>query len=129
MIIGLGVDLVEVNRVERLFDRYGNRFAQRILAPSEYEEFARTGQPARFLAKRFSVKEACVKALGTGFSAGVRFRDIAVGHDAAGAPRLELHGPARERLWTIGGSATLVSLSDERRNVVAVVLVQATPPA
>ena len=65
MIVGLGVDIVELERIARTFRRFGGKFAERILAPAELERLP--GEPAAFLASRFAVKEAAVKALGTGF--------------------------------------------------------------
>ena len=84
LIHGIGTDIVRIARMEDNVDRYGARFARRMLAPEEMKEYELSRQPARFLAKRFAAKEAAAKALGTGFSQGVGLRDIAVAHEAAG---------------------------------------------
>jgi holo-[acyl-carrier protein] synthase len=126
MIIGVGVDIVSVERIERLHRRYGERFSTRILAPGEQARLA-TGVPvAPFLAKRFAAKEALSKALGTGFSDGVRFADIEVFNDPRGRPGIRLTGAADQRARELGVAAIHVSLADERQYAVAqVVLVGA----
>ena len=78
MILGIGTDLVSVARIARLHQRYGDAFSRRILAPSELLELPTAAAPAHFLAKRFAVKEAVVKALGCGFGNGVAPRQIAL---------------------------------------------------
>lgn len=121
MILGIGTDLVSVTRIARLHERYGIAFARRILAPSELLELPKARHPAHFLAKRFAVKEALVKALGCGFGNGVAPRQIALAHDVAGAPCLQLSGAAAERLTALDARAQ-VSLSDERDYALAFVV-------
>jgi holo-[acyl-carrier protein] synthase len=92
MIFGIGTDIVQISRIQNSLDRYGERFARRILGGEELVDFQRTLHPARFLARRFAAKEAVVKAYGTGFTQGITFQDIVVSHDAAGKPLLVLSG-------------------------------------
>lgn len=123
MIFGIGTDIVQVSRIQKSLDRYGELFARRILAEAELEDFRRTLHPARFLARRFAAKEALAKAYGTGFSGGLTFRDIAVSHDTAGKPVLVLAGRAAELQRELGIGADFVSISDEREYAVAFVTV------
>lgn len=118
---GIGTDIVRIARMEEDLRRYGKRFAQRILAPAELEEFHGSRMPARFLAKRFAAKEAAVKALGTGFSQGIGLRDITVGHEAAGRPYLIYEGRARHFCRDLGVTASHLSIADEVEYAVAFV--------
>ena len=121
MIFGIGTDIVRVSRIQRGLDRYGERFARRILAGQELDDFQRTLHPARFLARRFAAKEAVVKAYGTGFTRGMTFQDIVVSHDAAGKPMLLLSGRALELQQEMGIGETFISISDEQEYAVAFV--------
>ena len=94
MIFGIGTDIVRVTRMQRSLERYGQRFAERILAAEELAEFSLEARKAHFLAKRFAAKEAAAKAMGTGFRDGLALRHIAVGHDALGKPQLIFSGKA-----------------------------------
>lgn len=123
MIFGIGTDIVQVSRIQKSLDRYGELFARRILAEAELEDFRRTLHPARFLARRFAAKEALAKAFGTGFTDGLSFQDIAVTHDAAGKPMLALAGRAVELQREMGIGEDFISISDEREYAVAFVTV------
>lgn len=123
MIRGLGVDLVETARVAAALERFGRRFAERVLASGELEDYLASPRPAHFLARRFAAKEAMVKALGTGFRAGISPRDIAVVHDEAGRPAIACSGLAAE-LMRRQGLTALVSLSDERHYALACVVLE-----
>lgn len=117
--LGIGVDLVEIARIERALEKSGERLARRILCDSEYEDFASSNRPAVFLAKSFAVKEAVSKALGTGISQGVRFHDISLTRLPSGQPQVKLDGAALKRLAEIGAQRMLVSISDEAGLVIA----------
>jgi holo-[acyl-carrier protein] synthase len=121
MIHGIGTDIVQVSRIRDSLDRFGERFARRVLAPQEWVRFAATAHPAHFLAKRFAAKEAAAKALGTGFRDGLGLRDIVIVNDARGRPGLEFHGRARELGEAFDIGECFVSISDEREYAVAFV--------
>jgi holo-[acyl-carrier protein] synthase len=127
-IAGIGTDLVEVARLAGALERYGERFGERILGPSELEEWRRCGCSPRFLAKRFAAKEAAAKALGTGFRNGIRFCDIQVVHDALGKPALAFAAAAESRARQLGVVASELSISDERNYALAFVVLVTTPP-
>jgi holo-[acyl-carrier protein] synthase len=131
MIVGMGSDLVDVRRIERMIARYGERFLDRIFTA---EERARSDCRARRVesyAKRFAAKEACAKALGTGFRAGVFFRDLGVVNIRSGRPTMRLTGGAAERLAALmpAGSAAQIdiTLTDEGPLAQAVVIISAIP--
>ena len=86
MIFGIGTDLIRIERLQGSIERFGARFARRILMPEELAIYERTRQPARFLAMRFAGKEAVAKALGTGFAYGIWVRDIGIVHNERGRP-------------------------------------------
>ena len=124
MIFGIGTDIVRVARMQQDLDRFGERFAERILTENEMQEFRRNASKANFLARRFAAKEAAVKALGTGFSQGVQLHDIEVGHDAQGKPLLELRGRAREFMREKSIAISHISLADEQDHAVAFVTLE-----
>ena len=124
MIFGIGTDIVRVARMQQDLDRYGERFAERILTANELQEFHRNTGKANFLARRFAAKEAAVKALGTGFSNGVLLHDIEVAHDAQGKPLLQFHGRARELLQEKSIVVAHISLADEQDHAVAFVTLE-----
>src|SRR5579872_5489175 len=97
-IVGIGTDITEIDRVADLMTRYGDRFLNRVFTPQEVEYCTRRRVPEMHLAGRFAPKEAAMKALGTGHSRGVLWRDIEVLRRRGEAPRLEFHGAAARRL-------------------------------
>jgi holo-[acyl-carrier protein] synthase len=110
MIVGLGLDVVELSRIERTLGRFGEAFSRRILTPAERDW--RGGRlTAPTLAGCFAAKEAAVKALGTGFSGGIGFQCLEILPDALGRPVLRLSGPARERASEIGADAFHISIT------------------
>lgn len=128
MIFGIGTDIVRVARMQRNLERYGEKFAQRLLTEHELKEFLQTPNKAHYLARRFAAKEAAVKAMGTGFADGIHVRDIGVVHDANGKPLLEFHGQALEFLRRHGICAANVSLADEEDHAVAFVTLECDGP-
>ena len=118
MIFGIGTDIVAVQRMRDALDRHGERFADRILAAGEREDFAAAADPARFLAKRFAAKEAFGKALGTGVAVPATLHAIAVAHDELGKPAYTFAPPLASHMVEHTLAAHL-SLSDERDYVVA----------
>ncbi len=131
MIVGIGTDIVHIPRIEACLKRFGPRFPERVLTPDERDEMPAFGPGSwRFLAKRFAVKEAAAKALGTGFRQGVRMCEIGLGHDALGRPRLRFLGATLKRARLAGVTDCHVSLSDEREFCIAfVTLVTGTADA
>ena len=101
MILGIGTDLVDVERIEKVIERHGERFIARIFTPAERARAERRANPAATYAKRFAAKEACAKALGTGLRTGVFWRDIGVVNLPSGRPTLKLSGGALARLKAI----------------------------
>ncbi|MHB8623445.1 MAG: holo-ACP synthase [Sulfuricaulis sp.] len=126
MIFGIGTDIVCVGRMRQDLDRYGLRFAERILAPGELLDFQQNANQANFLARRFAAKEAAAKAMGTGFSHGVQLRDIEVTHDPHGKPMLEFHGQAKTFIQEKHVTVAHISLADEQDHAVAFVTLEAT---
>jgi holo-[acyl-carrier protein] synthase len=121
MIIGIGTDIVQIDRIRQALDRQGERFAARILCADELDRFNEKNQSAHYLAKRFAAKEAASKALGTGIGS-VSWQDMTVLNDVHGAPVITLQGKAKERMETLGASQISVSLSDEVNYAVAFVV-------
>ncbi|MBL6945246.1 MAG: holo-ACP synthase [Rhodospirillales bacterium] len=129
MILGLGTDLCDIQRIERSLARFGERFTVRVYTDLERRKAARRPRPASVFAQCFAAKEACTKALGTGLRRGVFLRDIEVGNENSGKPFLRLTGGALRRLQEItprGMSAQIdVSLTDEYPLAHAIVIISA----
>jgi holo-[acyl-carrier protein] synthase len=129
MILGVGTDLLDLRRIERTLARFGERFLVRVYTANERERCHRRGNPVACLGQRYAAKEACAKALGTGFRDGVFWRDIEVGVLASGKPVIRLAGGARKRLAALtpaGRQARVdLSLTDEYPFAQAVVVISA----
>lgn len=123
MIIGLGLDVVELQRIKRLIERYGAAFLDRILTPEEQQHVP--PHPTAYVAARFAAKEAAVKALGTGFSQGIGLQHIAVHNAPSGQPELRLYGPAAARMASLGATRAHLSLTHGRDTAAAVVILEA----
>lgn len=123
-IIGLGTDIVEVARIEGVIKRSADSLAKRILTKNEFKQFQQQAQPARFLAKRFAVKEAAAKALGTGIRNGLAFNQFEVSNDALGKPQLTLLGEANQLAQRMKVTHIHVSITDERHYAVATVIIE-----
>jgi len=121
MIFGIGTDIVRVARMQKNIERYGEKFAERILTHDELEEFRVENRKAHFLAKRFAAKEATSKAMGTGFRDGLMLHHIGVTHDSAGKPQLVFTEDAAEFIRIHGINSFHVSLADEEDHAVAFV--------
>lgn len=124
MIAGIGIDLTTISRIEQAHLRFGDRLAKRILNDCEIEAYSQHNSPARFLAKRFAVKEAAVKALGTGERQGVLLKDFYLQHDKLGKPVLMVTGVAKQRCEQLGIHHFWVSLTDEGDQVAAFVVLE-----
>jgi len=124
MIFGIGTDIVRVERIQADLERFGERFAERILTAAEMQEFRGNASKPNFLARRFAAKEAAVKAMGTGFSNGIQLHDIEVTHDPQGKPLLNFHGRAQQFLHEKRITVAHISLADEQDNAVAFVTLE-----
>jgi holo-[acyl-carrier protein] synthase len=132
MILGIGSDLVDVRRIERVIARHGERFLARIYTDIERAKADRRANRFETYAKRFAAKEACAKALGTGLRAGVFWRDMGVVNLASGQPTMRLTGGALKRLQAImpaGCEARIdVTITDEGPMAHALVIISAVAP-
>ncbi len=124
MIHGIGSDIVEYARIESMWNRYGLRFARRILSERELPEFRTHANPARLVAKRFAAKEAFAKAVGSGLRDPVSLRRISITHDGLGKPVLQFDAVLRTHLAQLGITAHHLSISDERNMIVAFVVLE-----
>jgi holo-[acyl-carrier protein] synthase len=133
MIIGVGSDLVDIRRVERVIARHGERFLSRIFTDNERARAERRAKSAETYAKRFAAKEACSKALGTGIRKGVWWRDMGVVNLPGGRPTMQLTGGALKRLEALtpaGFEARIdVTITDEYPIAQALVIITAVPRA
>lgn len=125
MILGLGMDLVSLPRMERSLDRFGDRFLERMLTPAERAALpASAAARTAYVSGRFAAKEAAVKALGTGFARGIGIKDVEVLSLPSGQPTLRFHGAAAARAAELGARAAHLSLSHEREVAGAVVVLE-----
>ena len=131
MILGLGSDLSDIRRIQESLDRFGDRFKQRVFTELERTRSDRKPDAAASYAKRFAAKEACSKALGTGFRRGVFWRDMGVANMPSGAPTMALTNGALKRLQEItpaGHRAVVhVTLTDDHPYAQAFVIIEAVP--
>ncbi|TPW32000.1 holo-ACP synthase [Pararhizobium mangrovi] len=131
MIIGLGSDLIDIRRVERTLERFGERFTHRCFTPIEREKSDRRRNRAASYAKRFAAKEACSKALGTGLAQGVLWRDMGVVNLPGGKPTMDLVGGAAKRLAALMPEghvpAIHVTITDDFPLAQAFVVIEALP--
>jgi len=129
MILGIGTDLCDIRRIEKTLERFGERFLMRLFAESERAKAARRPNPASSLAQSFAAKEACAKALGTGFRQGVFWRDMVVANHPTGQPYMRISGGAEARLRALtppGMTAHVhVTQTDEYPFANAVVIIEA----
>ena len=133
MIIGIGSDLIDIRRVEKTLERFGERFVRRVFTAVEQRKSEGRRLRAASYAKRFAAKEACAKALGTGMRAGVFWRDMGVVNLRSGKPTMALTGGAAARLAALlpAGSAAVihVTITDEYPLAQAFVIIEAVPQA
>lgn len=126
MIFGVGTDLVELSRVAETYERFGDRFVDRLLMGEEKELFRKHKWPARFLAMRFAGKEATVKAMGTGFAHGVWIRDVGIVNDPRGRPLVIWSERGRAVCDDLGIGEGHVSLTDDAGLILAFAVVMRT---
>jgi holo-[acyl-carrier protein] synthase len=133
MIIGIGSDLIDIRRMERVLERHGERFIERVFTATERAKAERRQQRVATYAKRFAAKEACAKALGTGIRDGVFWRDMGVVNLRSGRPTMQLSGGAQKRLDALippGCEARIdLTITDEWPLAQAFVVISAVPKA
>ena len=131
MIIGLGSDLIDIRRVERSLERFGRRFTDRIFTEVERAKSDRRKERAASYAKRFAAKEACAKALGTGLSRGVFWRDMGVVNLPGGKPTMQLSGGAAQHLDSMTPAGMIcaihLTITDDYPLAQAFVVIEALP--
>jgi len=124
VIFGIGVDIAETARVEKLSAKFGQRFARRILTADELLEFERRKHSSSYLATRFAAKEAVAKALGTGIGEQLGFHSVQIDNDDQGKPLLRFMGTAVDLIAGLNINNAMISLSDEKHYVVAMVVLE-----
>ena len=133
MIVGLGSDLIDIRRIEKTLDRFGERFIRRVFTDVERQKSDRRRERAASYAKRFAAKEACAKALGTGLNGGVFWRDMGVVNAPSGKPTMALSGGAAARLKSLVPAEMApvihVTLTDDWPMAQAFVIIEAVPQA
>jgi len=122
MIFGIGTDIVQIKRMQNNIDKFGDKFAERILSKEELQEYHEYKEPSRLLAKRFAAKEAASKAMGTGFRDGITLQQIFITHDNLGKPILNFIQDAQAFLNNNGIKEIHVSISDEQDYAIAYVV-------
>lgn len=126
MIRGIGIDVVEIGRVRALLDRFGDRFIRRVFTDEEAAYARRSVKPAERLAGRFAVKEAVLKAFGTGKSQGIRWRDVETLRGPMGKPYVKLHGKAYNYLLNMKAEHVHVSVTHDGGKALAFVIIEGT---
>ena len=124
MILGVGIDIIEVARIQASHEKFGERFLKRILRPNEIAYCLSHKSPAPFLAARFAAKEAISKAFGTGIGAQLGWQDMEVGRKESGEPFVILHGNGETLLRERGARAVLISLSHTQQHATAVAVLE-----
>jgi holo-[acyl-carrier protein] synthase len=127
MIEGIGIDLVDLERLRQVLERHGDRFLDRILTEGEREFCDRHRDPVPHVAARFAAKEAALKALGTGLTSGIRWSDLEVEREDSGKPLLRFRGAAERVARERGVRSVHLSLTHDRRAAAAVVVLEAGP--
>ena len=123
-IFGIGVDLVNAKRIQLLYQKYGDRFPKRILDDDEMQLFENSKNKERYLCNAFAGKEAAVKALGTGFSLGVHWKDFGLSRKSSGQPQLHYTNKIKEKCNSLGISSSHISISDEDPWSIAMVVLE-----
>lgn len=124
-IVGMGTDIVEIARIASALAR-SEKLAARVLTAREMRVFQQSGDPCRYLAKRFAVKEAAVKALGTGIGRGIGWHQVEVGNQESGAPFLTFNGAFAKLCEEKGVTGSHVSISDEQHYATATVILESS---
>jgi holo-[acyl-carrier protein] synthase len=124
MVLGLGIDLIEVSRVQHALERFGDRFIERVLHPDELAYCRAQKNPAPFIAARFAAKEAVSKAFGTGIGSALGWHDILIRRRPSGEPHVELVGKGLELMRSRGGQRLVLSLTHTSGHAAAAVVLE-----
>lgn len=124
MIVGVGLDLVEVERIRAIYSRHADRFVRRVLTEAEAAYVLRHADPSERLSGRWAAKEAALKALGTGLAQGLRWREVEILADPLGKPCLHLHGAALARAQALGAHRYHVTITHGQNLAVAQVILE-----
>jgi holo-[acyl-carrier protein] synthase len=124
MIVGTGIDIAEVPRIAQAISRHGDRFLRRIFTDAEIQYCESKANRVERYAARFAAKEAAMKALGTGWNHGVRWRDVEVRREAGGRPTIAFHGKAAEFASRLGATHIALSLSHTAAEAIAQVILE-----
>ena len=125
MIIGIGIDITDIRRIRKILNQYGKKFQSRCFSNKEIINSNKAVNKASYYAKKYAAKEACAKALGTGFSQGIFWKDIVIENDIQGKPKIKLFNEAKKRLDSLSTKPynIQVSLSDEKQYAIANVII------
>ena len=125
MIVGIGIDIIDIRRIEKTIIKYGDRFIKKCFLQNEIQRSENRRNTIQSYAKRYAAKEACAKALGTGLAKGVYWKDIEVSNNNLGKPILTLHNKAAKILNQISSKKTRIeiSLSDEKNYAISNVII------
>jgi holo-[acyl-carrier protein] synthase len=123
-IVGIGIDVVSIERLRGVLDRYGTRFLERVLTADERAYCERHQDPVPQVASRFAAKEAVLKALGTGLAHGIRWQDLEVRREPQGPPHMHLSGRAAEEAASLAVGRIHLSLSHDHDTAVAMVILE-----
>jgi len=124
MIQGIGTDIVEVSRIEKIIEKWGSRFIERVYTPGEIEYCSKKAFPAMHFAARFAVKESILKSLGIGLGKGLRLRDIEVLNNQEGSPFLQSNDAVKEVFRRRGISGVHISITHTKKYAQAVVILE-----
>ena len=124
MIVGIGIDLIEVDRIQAIYARHRQRFVQRILTPAEQLYVMRHADPSQRLAGRWAAKEAAFKALGTGLAGGIAWKDAEILNEESGKPVVYFHGKALERAKKLGATLFHVTITHSNTLAMAQVILE-----
>jgi holo-[acyl-carrier protein] synthase len=124
VIVGLGIDQIEIARVSRAWQRYGERFGRRVFTATEWSYCTSRPHPAQSMAGRFAAKEAAMKALGLGWPGGIAYRDIEITREVSGKPGIRFSNRAAQRAERIGASRCVVSMTHDRTHSSATVILE-----